>query len=147
MAIKLRLLGTVTDAVRGLTYTRSGVPRLSFGVRVVGTRRSRHYLITAYGTMARFCDIYLRTGQRVTVEGAYLRRYPAFEGLVRADTIRHVGSTFPPFPGTMVSFVPARPPITESAGAARPIPREQVGSAVPSRDSAAVDDAITSAVN
>src|SRR6478672_11621410 len=34
MAIKLRLLGAVTDAVRSLTYTPSGVPRLTFGVRV-----------------------------------------------------------------------------------------------------------------
>lgn len=122
MAIKLRLLGAVTDAPRSLTYTPSGMPRFSFGVRT-GALRSRQYLITAYGTMARFCDIYLHTGQRIHVEGAYLRRFPAFEGLVRADTIRHVGSPTPLMNGTLVRFVP-RPPVPESS-APRPIPRER----------------------
>jgi hypothetical protein len=104
-AIKLRFLGTVTSTPRNLTYTRSGVPRLTFGVKV-GTLRWKHYLITAYGTMARFCDIYLRTDQRISVEGAYLRRYPAFDGLVRADTIRHIGNPCRPFPGRSCASFP-----------------------------------------
>jgi hypothetical protein len=146
MAIKLRLLGAVTDAVRSLTYTPSGVPRLTFGVRV-GTLRSKHYLITAYGTMARFCDIYLRTGQRVHVEGAYLRRYPTFEGLVRADTIRHIGRSVPPFPGTLVRFVPARPRIPAAPIATRPIPHEQANGDASAESTAAINDAIAAAVN
>ncbi|HYH05596.1 MAG TPA: single-stranded DNA-binding protein [Thermoanaerobaculia bacterium] len=105
MAIQLRLLGSVTDAVRRLTYTPSGKPRCTFGVRV-GTIRTRYYLVTAYGTTARFADLYLRTGQRVRIEGAFLRRVPCFEGAVRADTIRHVGAGGPP-QGTIVRFVPA----------------------------------------
>lgn len=146
MAIKLRLLGTVTDAARSLTYTRSGMPRFSFGVRV-GALRSRHYLITAYGTMARFCDIYLRTGQRVHVEGAYLRRFPAFEGLIRGDTIRHVGGSVPPFPGTVVRFVP-QTPITEPADAARPVPHAQADATSGAATSrSAIDAAVAAAMN
>lgn len=147
MAIKLRLLGTVTDAARSLTYTRSGMPRFSFGVRV-GALRSRHYLITAYGTMARFCDIYLRTGQRVHVEGAYLRRFPAFEGLIRGDTIRHVGGSVPPFPGTVVRFVPQTPRITEPADAARPVPHAQADATSGATTfRSAIDAAVAAAVS
>lgn len=108
MAIQLRVLGSVTDAVRRLTYTPSGKPRFIFGVRV-GTIRKRLYLVTAYGTQARFADLYLRTGQRVRIEGAFLRRVPCYDGAVRADTIRHVGAGGPQH-GTVVTFVPADPP-------------------------------------
>lgn len=108
MAIQLRLLGSVTDAVRCLTYTPSGKPRFTFGVRV-GTIRKRLYLVTAYGTQARFADLYLRAGQRVRIEGAFLRRVPCYDGAVRADTIRHVGAGGPQR-GTVVTFVPADPP-------------------------------------
>ncbi|HEX8407790.1 MAG TPA: hypothetical protein VF883_02930 [Thermoanaerobaculia bacterium] len=108
MAIQLRLLGSVTDAVRHLTYTASGKPRFTFGVRV-GTIRKRLYLVTAYGTQARFADLYLRTGQRVRIEGAFLRRVPCYDSAVRADTIRHVGAGGPQH-GTVIRFVPADPP-------------------------------------
>ena len=84
----------------------------------------------------------------MSVEGAYLRRYPAFDGLVRADTIRHIGRTVPPFPGTLVRFVPARPPIPEDAQLTRPVPHEAAACEDASRDmTAAVDDAIAAAVN
>lgn len=123
MAIKLRLTGTISDSPRAFTFTPSGMPRFSFGVRVGGLRK-RTYRITAYGTTARFADHHLHSGDRVQVEGAYLRRYPTVEGLVRADTIRHVGRSVPPYPKMIVRFVPARPP-----------------------SAAAVDDAIAAAVN
>lgn len=139
MAINVRLLGSVTDAPQSLTYTRSGTPRFAFGVRV-GSVRAKKYRITAYGSMARFCDIYLRTGQRIRVEGAYLRRVPLYDGLVRADTIRHVGSTILPYPGTLVRFVPARPPIAPVAASARPVPppADDVALRIAPRDAAPV---------
>ncbi len=147
MAIQLRLIGTVTDAPRTLTYTKAGMPRLSFGVRV-GTLRSKHYMVVGYGTMARFADIFLHTGNRVHVSGAYLRRYPAFEGLVRAHTIRHVGGSIPPYPGTLIQFVPARPRVTEGVAGARPIPHEQADTASnAAASSSMIDDAIAAAVN
>jgi len=108
MASSIRMFGTVTDAVRSLTFTRSGLPRFRFGVRV-GSVRPKHYAITAYGSMAKFADLYLRTGQRVRIEGAYLRRYPAFEGIVRADMIRHVGTTIPPHPSVRARVTPEPP--------------------------------------
>ena len=141
MAIKVRMLGTVNEASRSLTFTRSGVPRFSFGISV-GVIRAKRYLVTVYGTMAKFADFYLRTGQRIRVEGAYLRRCPLFEGLVRADTIRHVGRSVPPFSGTVVRFVPATPRVPESPTAMRPIPREDAGSDSSQQSTTAVDDAI-----
>jgi len=147
MAIQLRLLGTVTDAPRTLSYTKSGMPRISFGVRV-GSLRSKHYLVVGYGTMARFADIFLHTGNRVRVSGAFLRRYPAFEGLVRAHTIRHVGGAIPPYPGTLIRFVPAKPRVTEGVRAARPIPHGQAETASASAASSSmIDEAIAAAVN
>jgi hypothetical protein len=68
MAIRLILLGSISDTPRTLTYTLAGVPWFSFGVRV-GTVRKRHYLIVSYATAARFADLFLRTGQRVRIEG------------------------------------------------------------------------------
>jgi len=117
MAINIRMVGMVTDAVRSLTFTRSGLPRFRFGVRV-GTVRPKQYAVTLYGPMARFADTALRTGQRIRVEGAYLRRSSPYEGLVRADMIRHVGRAVPPYFGTMVRFVPGAPP---TPAAARPL--------------------------
>jgi hypothetical protein len=121
MAIRLTLLGSISDTPRTLTYTSAGVPRFSFGVRV-GTVRKRHYLIVAYATAARFADLFLRTGQRVRIEGAYLRRHAPYEGLIRADNIRHVGTVIPPFTGTIVSFVPRVPPVVAPRSDARPVP-------------------------
>jgi len=121
MAIHLTLLGSISDTPRTLTYTSAGVPRFNFGVRV-GTVRKRHYLVVAYATAARFADLFLRTGQRVRIEGAYLRRQTPYEGLVRADTIRHVGMAPPPFTGTPVSFVPKVPPAADPRSDARPVP-------------------------
>lgn len=115
------IFSAASPTLRGASPTRApGTPRFAFGVRV-GSVRAKKYRVTAYGSMARFCDIYLRTGQRIRVEGAYLRRVPLYEGLVRADTIRHVGSTILPYPGTLVRFVPARPPIAPVAATARPV--------------------------
>ena len=128
---------------RSLTYTRSGLPRFSFGVRV-GSIRAKHYRITAYGSMARFCDVYLTTGQRIRVEGAYLRRIPVFEGLVRADTIRHVGSTVLPYTGTFVRFVPAKSRVASPAASDRPSPYAE---SVDERTTSDVDAAIAAHVN
>ena len=125
MAIRLTLLGSISDTPRTLTYTSAGVPRFYFGVRV-GTVRKRHYLVVAYATAARFADLFLRTGQRVRIEGAYLRRHAPYEGLVRADTIRHVGTALPPFTGTMASFVPKVPPVAAPRSDARPFPHAPV---------------------
>ena len=143
MAIQLRLLGTVTDAVRSLTYTPSGRPRFTFGVRV-GTIRTRKYCVTAYGSQARFADLYLQTGQRIRIEGAFLRRVPCYEGAVRADTIRHVGGATPLMNGTLVRFIP-RLPVPE-AGAPRPIPhaKSERRAAAPISD---IDAAIAAAVS
>lgn len=109
MAIKVRLTGIVSDAPRSLTYTLSGTPRFSFCVRVGGLRK-RTYRITAYGTQARFGDRHLHMGDHVQIDGAYLRRAPAVEALVRADTIRHVGRPTPPQHVQLpAAFVPPRP--------------------------------------
>ena len=108
MAIKVRLSGIVSDAPRSLTYTPSGTPRFSFCVRVGGLRK-RTYRITAYGTQARFGDTHLHMGDRVQIDGAYLRRAPAVEGLVRADSVRHIGRPTPPHVAIEVPW-PTRPP-------------------------------------
>jgi hypothetical protein len=145
MAIKLRLTGTVSDAPRSLTYTISGMPRFNFGVRVGGIRK-RTYRITAYGSTARFGDHHLRSGDRVQVEGAFLRRRRATaEELVRADTIRHVGNSLPPSAGTPVRFVPEDPP---RGGTLRTVPSaHEYGTGKRSHDFAAeVDDAIAAAL-
>lgn len=143
MAIQLRILGTVTDAVRSLTYTPSGRPRFTFGVRV-GTIRTRKYRVTAYGSQARFADLYLQTGQRIRIEGAFLRRVPLYEGAVRADTIRHVGGATPLMNGTLVRFVP-RPPAPKSS-APRPIPHARSDHRAPAPISG-IDAAIAAAVS
>lgn len=144
MAIQLRLLGTVTDAVRRLTFTPSGKPRFTFGVRV-GTIRTRHYLVTAYGTTAKFADLFLRTGQRIRIEGAFLRRVPTFEGAVRGDTIRHVGGAMPPMNGTLVRLRFPQPPAS-SPPTPRPIPHAHAEHREAASE-ARVDAAITAAVN
>jgi hypothetical protein len=146
MAIKLRLTGTVSDAPRSLTYTISGMPRFSFGVRVGGIRK-RTYRITAYGSTARFGDRHLRSGDRVQVEGAFLRRRrAAAEELVRADTIRHVGNSLPPSPGTPGRFVPADPPRAGTLGTA-PSAHEYTNGERPHAFAAEVDDAIAAALS
>jgi hypothetical protein len=110
MAIKFRLTGRVSDAPRSLSYTPRGTPRFRFTVRVDG-RRVRAYRVTAYGSQAKFVDRHLRVGDRVQIEGAYLRRSRLVEGDVRADTSRHVGTpTTPAAPFVLpVRFVPAGP--------------------------------------
>lgn len=145
MAIKLRLNGTVSDAPRHLTFTVSGVPRFSFGVRV-GSLRQRTYRVTAYGSTARFGDHHLRSGDRVQVEGAYMRcRQAAAEELVRADTIRHIGRSVPPYAGARVVFVP-RPPRAEDADPSRPTPHQHADDERSSASEAVVDDALTAAL-
>ena len=144
MAIKLRLTGSVSDAPKSLSYTPSGMPRFSFCVRVGGLRK-RTYRITAYGSQARFGDHHLRTGDRVQIEGAYLRRYPAVEGLVRADTIRHVGRSIPPYPGTLVRFVPADPPRVGTITGARP-PHDLAGDNHSQTSEEIVENAIAAAL-
>jgi hypothetical protein len=141
MAIRLSLLGSISDTPRNLTYTSAGTPRFSFGIRV-GTVRKRHYLVVAYAAAARFADLFLRTGQRVRIEGAYLRRQTPYEGLIRADTIRHVGTSLPPFTGTMVSFVPKVPPVTAPPSDVRPVPHTHAEGPTTS----ALDEAIAHAM-
>jgi hypothetical protein len=55
MSIRLRFTGSVSDAPRSLTFTRSGTPRFSFSVKV-GALRKRTYRVTAYGSAARFVN-------------------------------------------------------------------------------------------
>jgi hypothetical protein len=141
MAIRLSLLGSISDMPRTLAFTSAGTPRFSFGVRV-GTIRKRHYLVVAYAATARFADLFLRTGQRVRIEGAYLRRHTPYEGLIRADAIRHVGAALPPITGTMVSFVPKVPPVTAPPADVRPVPHAQAEDPTTS----ALDDAIAHAM-
>src|SRR5205823_5744541 len=125
MAIRLRLTGSVTDAPRSLTFTPSGTPRFCFSVRVGGLRK-RTYRVTTYGSQARFGDRHLHSGDRVQIEGAYLRRSRMVEGDVRADTIRHIGRSVPPARhfSTPVRFVPTRPSLAETAHGSRPTPQE-----------------------
>jgi hypothetical protein len=117
MSIRLRLTGSVSDAPRSLTFTRSGAPRFSFTVRVGGLRK-RAYRVTAYGSIARFGERHLHVGDRVQIEGAYLRRSRTIEADVRGDTIRHIGKASPPEqPVAMPErFVPPRPHIADAAG-------------------------------
>lgn len=137
MAIKLRLTGVVSDAPRSLTFTPSGTPRFSFCVRVGGLRK-RTYRITAYGTQARFGDAHLHMGDRVQIDGAYLRRAPAVEALVRADTIRHIGRLAPPPEPIDVTW-PTRPPIADAAADVAPMTAELRAARA---SEAAVDDAL-----
>lgn len=51
MSIRLRFTGSVSDAPRSLTFTRSGTPRFCFTVRTGGLRK-RAYRVTAYGPAA-----------------------------------------------------------------------------------------------
>jgi len=143
MAIRLHFTGTISDAPRSLSYTVSGMPRFSFGIRVGGLRK-RTYRVTAYGSIAKFGDRHLRSGDRVQVEGAYLRRrLAAAEELVRADTIRHVGRSVPPYPEARVAFAP-RPP--RDADTSRPTPHEHADDERSHAQAAVVDDALTAAL-
>lgn len=144
MAIQVRILGSGTDTPRKLEYTSVGTPRLTFGVRV-GTVRKRHYLVIAYAAAARFADLFLRTGQRVRIEGAYLRRQPPFERRIRADTVRHVGTALPPYTGSMVSFVPKVPSVTTATPDARPVPHAQAPAGGPA--TSALNDAVAEALS
>jgi len=118
MAIKVRLTGNVSDAPRSLTFTPSGTPRFSFCVRVGGLRK-RTYRVTAYGTQARFGDRHLHFGDRVQIEGAYLRRSQMVEAQVRADTIRHVGRSTPPHLAAPVKFAPTPPPLADTMNSSK----------------------------
>lgn len=117
MSIRLRLTGSVSDAPRSLTFTRSGAPRFSFTVRVGGLRK-RSYRVTAYGSIARFGERHLHVGDRVQIEGAYLRRSRTIEADVRGDTIRHVGKASPPEQHVTMPerFVPPRPHVPDASG-------------------------------
>jgi hypothetical protein len=121
MSIRLRFTGSVSDAPRSLTFTRSGTPRFSFSVKVGGLRK-RTYRVTAYGSAARFSERHLRSDDRVQIEGAYLRRSRIVEGDVRADTIRHIGAAVPPMAHVpsprVVPTSPARGGVT---GRSRPL--------------------------
>ncbi|HEX8897055.1 MAG TPA: hypothetical protein VF751_00025 [Chthoniobacterales bacterium] len=125
MSIRLRFTGSVSDAPRSLTFTRSGTPRFSFSVRAGGLRK-RTYRVTAYGSAARFSERHLHSDDRVQIEGAYLRRSRIVEGDVRADTIRHINASAPPMaPASTRRFVPTRPAQGEAAGHSRPLPDAQ----------------------
>jgi hypothetical protein len=119
MSIRLRFTGSVSDAPRSLTFTRSGTPRFSFSVRVGGLRK-RTYRVTAYGSAARFSERHLRSDDRVQIEGAYLRRSRIVENDVRADTIRHIGASAPPMAqASTPHVVPPRPAHGEATGRSR----------------------------
>jgi hypothetical protein len=121
MSIRLRFTGSVSDAPRSLTFTRSGTPRFSFSVRVGGLRK-RTYRVTAYGSAARFSERHLRSDDRVQIEGAYLRRSRIVEGDVRADTVRHIGASAPPMAhAPMPHVVPTSPALGGVTGRSRPL--------------------------
>jgi len=148
MAIRLRLTGSITDAPRSLTFTPSGTPRFSFSVRVGGLRK-RTYRVTAYGSQARFGNHHLRTGDRVQIEGAYLRRSRLVEADLRGDTIRHIGArTLPPEPPFSIPsrFIPPRP-TTATAGRTRRAPRVREDNERLQPSEAVVDDALAAALS
>lgn len=148
MAIRLRLTGSITDAPRSLTFTPSGTPRFCFTVRVGGLRK-RAYRVTAYGSQARFGDHHLRTGDRVQIEGAYLRRSRLVEGDVRGDTIRHIGArALPPEPPFAIPsrFIPPRPR-TEGTASGTRARRERKDDERLQPSEAAVDDALVAALS
>lgn len=140
MSIRLRFIGSVSDAPRSLTFTHSGTPRFCFSVRVGGIRK-RTYRVTAYGSAARFSERHLRSDDRVQIEGAYLRRSRIVEGDVRADTIRHVGASIPPTTQAATPRgVPTRP-AHGAVGRSRPLPDAQHDEA-PTASDAEFDDAL-----
>jgi hypothetical protein len=112
----------------------------------VGGLRKRTYRVTSYGSQARFGDRHLHSGDRVQIEGAYLRRSRMVEGDVRADTIRHIGRSVPPTQhfSTPVRFVPTRPP-AESTHGSRPTPQEWEDDENSSSE-ATVDEALAAAL-
>lgn len=132
MSIRLRFIGSVSDAPRSLTFTRSGTPRFCFSVRVGGLRK-RTYRVTAYGSAARFSERHLRSDDRVQIEGAYLRRSRIVEGDVRAESIRHIGAaSAPPTVHASTSHVVPPRPTHNAAERSRPLPdaqHEEAGSA------------------
>jgi hypothetical protein len=143
MAIRLRLTGSVTDAPRSLTFTPSGTPRFCFSVRVGGLRK-RTYRVTSYGSQARFGDFHLHLGDRVQIEGAYLRRSRMIEGDVRADTIRHIGRSAPPEPPFSIPTraVPPRPNVAETASRSRRTRRDFEHDERSERSEAVIDAAL-----
>lgn len=147
MAIRLRLTGSVTDAPRSLTFTPSGTPRFCFSVRAGGLRK-RTYRVTSYGTQARFGDYHLHLGDRVQIEGAYLRRSRMIEGDVRADTIRHVGGSVPPEPPFSIPrrVVPPPPRGTETMSRSRRARRDLEEDERTEPSEAAVDAALATAL-
>lgn len=133
MSIRLRFIGSVSDAPRSLTFTRSGTPRFCFSVRVGGLRK-RTYRVTAYGSAARFSERHLRSDDRVQIEGAYLRRSRIVEGDVRAESIRHIGgaSAPPTAHASTPHMVPPRPVRAAVGERSRPLAvaqHEEAGSA------------------
>ena len=142
MSIRLRFTGSVSDAPRSLTFTRSGTPRFSFSVRAGGLRK-RTYRVTAYGSAARFSERHLRSDDRVQIEGAYLRRSRIVEGDVRADTIRHIGASAPPTAHAPTPYVRPMPPARgEAAGRSRPLPDTQHDEARSASPDAEFDEAL-----
>lgn len=129
MSIRLRFIGSVSNAPRSLTFTRSGTPRFSFSVRVGGLRK-RTYRVTAYGSAARFSERHSRSDDRVQIEGAYLRRSRIVEGDVRADTIRHINGSVPPTTPTSTPRVVPTRPAHGAGGRSRPLPDAQHEEAV-----------------
>jgi len=120
MSIRLRFTGSVSDAPRSLTFTRSGTPRFCFTVRTGGLRK-RAYRVTAYGPAARFSERHLRSDDRVQIEGAFLRRSRIVEGDVRADTIRHINGSVPPTTQSSTPRIVPRRPAHGAAGHSRPL--------------------------
>ena len=148
MAIRLRLTGSITDAPRSLTFTPSGTPRFCFTVRVGGLRK-RTYRVTAYGSQARFGDHHLRTGDRVQIEGAYLRRSRLVEADLRGDTIRHIGRRALPEPPFAIPtrFIPPRPTAAGTANRTRRARRDREDDGQIPSSEVAVDDALAAALS
>lgn len=148
MAIRLRLTGSVTDAPRSLTFTPSGTPRFCFSVRVGGLRK-RTYRVTAYGSQARFGDHHLRTGDRVQIEGAYLRRSRLVEADLRGDTIRHIGRRALPEPTFSIPsrFIPPRPRTEGTASRTRRARRDREDDERLPSSEAVVDNALAAALS
>lgn len=93
---------------------------------------------------ARFGDHHLHLGDRVQIEGAYLRRSRMIEDDVRADTILHIGRSASPEPSLSIPSraAPPRPKIAETVSGSRRARRDLEEDERSERPEAAVEAAL-----
>jgi hypothetical protein len=126
--VKLALTGVVVD-VPSLSYTRGGAPRTAFDVLVRGVTTHRRHHVVTFGTVAKFCDDFVRPGQRVHVEGTSMPRgrFPSElrgrfnepEAVILAQSVREVQRKARPSVAPSPSLAAtATPPAAEIPAAA-----------------------------